>query len=411
MRHVHRHLKSHLERGLGISPVVFLNGPRQAGKSTLVQEMISPDFPAEYVTFDHVTQMAAATAAPMAYLSHRKGPLIIDEVQMVPEIFRALKSIVDTLRLQRDTIANGRFLLTGSANIMALPALSDALVGRMSVMTLYPLASCELFGGKGTFLESLFAMDFQANQDAHSLNQAISGATFPEIAALNAVQRALWCDGYVTTLLQRDVRMLAEIEKLSKLPLLLHVLATQVGNLLNEAAISRAIGLNAVTCKNYRTLFKALFLTFDIPPFHRNLQKRLVKAPKGYLVDVNLLCHLLDWHLENISPSFMGHVVENFVASELVKLLSFGTVRAQLMHFRTQDQREVDFVLECPDGRVAGIEVKNSESLGMGDFSGLKELSNLVGDDFIGGIVLYRGRDIVPFGNNLLAVPLSCLWQ
>tara|TARA_B100001750_G_C15479688_1_gene584630 strand:+ start:543 stop:1751 length:1209 start_codon:yes stop_codon:yes gene_type:complete len=400
-------------KALHASPIVFLNGPRQAGKSTIVQDLSKNEFPAEYVTFDSTTQMAAAVNAPMSYLKDRKGSLIIDEVQLVPEIFRALKIVVDELRQEQSDKLRGRFLLTGSANIMALPKLSDPLVGRMSVLTLYPISSSEAVDGKGDFIEKLFNKDFQTDDGRHKLSDIIRASTFPEISGADISERTNWFDGYLTTILQRDVRALAEIEKLSSLPNLLRILANRAGGLINDADIARDAGLNPVTSRNYKTLLKMLFLTFELAPWYRNIGKRLVKSPKGYMTDTLLLCHLLQYELSDIEknrPELFGHVLENFVATELLKLITFNEKKLDLFHFRTSDNKEVDFVLEKPNGQLAAIEVKRSDNVGKSDFKGLIELQDMTKGDFACGIVLYRGRDVVPFGENLWAVPMSNLW-
>ena len=452
--HINRHIRNKLLKVLEVSPVVFLNGPRQAGKSTLVQAIAKKEYPAEYVTFDSATQMAAAANAPENYLKERKGALIIDEVQLVPEIFRTLKIVVDELRQEHGSKLKGRFLLTDSANIMALPKLSDPLVGRMNVLTLYPISSAESLGGKGDFIERLFSKDFEADTGKNKLSNVIRASTFPEVsgakisgaeisgakvsgakvsgakvsgakvsgakvsgAEISSAEthehNTTWFDGYLTTILQRDVRTLAEIEKLSTLPNLLRILANRTGGLINDADIARDAGLNPVTSRNYKTLLKMLFLTFELAPWYRNIGKRLVKSPKGYLTDTLLLCHLLQYELSDLEknrPELFGHVLENFVATELLKLMTFRDDKMDLFHFRTSNNKEVDFVLEKPSGQLAAIEVKKSESVSKSDFKGLEELQRITGDDFICGIVLYRGRYVVPFEQNLWAVPMSNLW-
>ena len=410
---INRYIRSKLLSALKVSPIVFLNGPRQAGKSTLVQAIAKKDYPAEYVTLDSTTQMAAAANSPESYLKQRSGALIIDEVQLVPEIFRALKIVVDELRQDYGAKLKGRFLLTGSANIMALPKLSDPLVGRMSILTLYPLASAEVSGGKGDFIQRLFDRNFEAYTKKYSLSDIIRTATYPEISGADIHERTTWFDGYLTTILQRDVRALAEIEKLSTLPNLLRILANRAGGLINDADIARDAGLNPVTSRNYKTLLKMLFLTFELAPWYRNIGKRLVKSPKGYMTDTLLLCHLLQYELTDLEknrPELFGHVVENFVATELLKLTTFIYDKIDLYHFRTSDNKEVDFVLEKPNGQLAAIEVKKSDSVAKSDFKGLEELQTITGQDFVCGIVLYHGRDVVPFGKNLWAVPVSNLW-
>jgi predicted AAA+ superfamily ATPase len=419
MRTYARNITSRIKDALKVSPIVFLNGPRQSGKSTLVQsiaDQIGNDGkPATYHTFDRPTEMAAASSAPEAFLTAYKGKLIIDEVQMVPELFRALKVVVDELRLTDKENANGKYLLTGSANIMALPKLSDPLVGRMTVLPLYPFTTSEASVGKGNAIDRFFKMDFEGINDRDiRLIDAIKLATFPEISHKQAKDRSIWFDGYITTILQRDVKQLAELEKISVLPNLLRVLATRAGGLINEADISRDIGLNAITAKSYRSVLKNMFLNFDVVPWYKNIGKRLVKASKGYLVDTLMMCHMLDLNIDDIEinkPDLFGHVLENYVATELMKLLTFSDTKAQLLHFRTSDGKEIDFLLERQDGSVFAIEVKKSEAVGPHDFKAIKELSELAPKEFIGGIVLYSGKHVVPFGKNLWAVPFHILWQ
>ena len=405
MTFINRLIRNRLLDALNTSPIVFLNGPRQAGKSTLVQEISKKEFPAEYTTFDSTTQIAAAANAPESFLRERKGALIIDEVQLVPEIFRALKTVVDERRMTENSKTKGHFLLTGSANIMALPKLSNSLVGRMTILTLYPVSGAEASGGTGDFIERVFNQDFEPDNDKapHSgkfgLLDMIRKATFPEISAANINERTNWFDGYLTTILQRDVRSLAEIEKFSTLPNLLRILASRAGGLVNDADIARDAGLNPVTARNYKTLLKMLFMTFEVAPWYRNIGKRLVKSPKGYMTDTLLLCHLLQYELTDIEknrPELFGHIVENFVATELLKLSTCRNDKLALYHFRTSDNKEVDFVLEKPNGQLVGIEVKNRDFVDKSDFKGLEDLQSVTSDDFI-------------CGKNMWAVPMSNL--
>lgn len=398
------------------SPTVFINGPRQAGKSTLVQTLPGRSWPAGYLTFDDASQLGAAQANPESFLRACQRPQILDEVQMVPDLFRALKMLVDETRIDPTAKANGQFLLTGSANIMALPALADALVGRMVVMTLYPFSALEISTGQGGFLSRLMGNGFKTgrcNSDT-PLTKIIQQATFPEISKSDKPARHRWFESYLSTILQRDVRQLADIAKLGVLPNLLRILASRAGCLINAADIGRSIGLNAVTTKNYRILLQMMFLTFDISPWFRNIGKRLVKSPKGYLIDTSLLCHLQQIDLEHVviaDPHVFGHVFENFVATELIKQLSFSSIQAQLLHFRTSDNKEVDFVFEQFNGTLAAIEVKARDAVNIDDFRGLKELEKQAGKDFICGIVLYTGKVRIPFGERLWAIPANELWS
>jgi predicted AAA+ superfamily ATPase len=416
--YLYRHITRRIIEALKVSPIVFLNGARQTGKSTLVKtiagDMSATERAVNYVTLDRPVFLAAASSAPEAFITSYEAPLIIDEVQLAPELFRALKVVVDEARQIKGSQANGQYLLTGSANIMALPKLSDSLVGRMAVLTLYPFTTAEATDNRLGGLKRILQLDFNGIQDKGlTLLQAIKLGTFPEIAPMDDERRHIWYDSYITTILQRDVRQIADLEKMSLLPHLLNVLAARTGGLMNDADIARDVGLNSVTSKAYRNILKLMFLTFDVMPWYRNVGKRLVKSPKGYLIDTCLICHLLDYSIDDIAvrkPDLFGHLVENFVATELLKQLSNTDIKAQLYHFRTSDGKEVDFILEKPDGSVFAIEVKRNEKVSMDDFKGIKAFEELTGKDFIGGIVLYSGKDAVPFGKNLWAVPFFALW-
>ena len=332
---------------------------------------------------------------------------------MVPEIFRPLKIVVDQLRQEHETKPNGRYLIAGPVHIMALPKLSDPLVGRMNVLTLYSFSSAEALGGSGDFIGRLFNKDFNADTGNQKLTDVIRKSTYPEISGASDHELTRWFDDYLTRILQRDIHSLAKIAKPSIIPNLLRILANRAGSLVNDADIARDVGLNHVTTRNYKALLKMLYLTIEIAPWYRNIGKRLVKAPKGYLIDTLLLCYLLGYELDDLAknrPELFGHVLENFVATELLKLMSFQDKRMDLFHYRTSDNKEVDFVIEKTNGQFAAIEVKHRDYLSNSDFKGLRELERLAGDDFICGIVLYRGQDVVPFGQNLWAVPINNLW-
>lgn len=437
---IHRTISQDILDALERMPVVFVNGPRQAGKSTLVQVLAKKSWPAVYISFDEASQLGAAQANPESFLrgytyepqsalfdtdlfsalsgkrNLNKRALILDEVQRAPELFRALKIIVDELRLEHKSAANGRYLLTGSANIMALPGLAEALVGRMAIITLYPLSALEIVKGKGLFLGTLFENGFQAKKSKEidqSLVEIMLRATFPEITDQDDRERHRWFESYITTILQRDVRQIANIEKLGALPNLLRILASRAGGLLNEADIARSVGLNAVTTKSYRLLLRMMFLNFDVRPWYRNIGKRLIKAPKIYLTDTSLLCHLLQINLRKTAAGDshkFGQVLENFVASELLKQLAHFDQQVELLHFRTSDGKEVDFILQKPGGALAGIEVKAKDNVGNDDFKGLREFQDQIGKDFACGVVLYRGNSLIPFGDKLWAVPVNALW-
>ena len=415
MTYIPREITKNILEGLQSMPAVFVNGPRQAGKSTLTAKISKNELDAEYVTFDDVSILASARYNPQGFLQSFKKTVVIDEVQMAPEIFRQLKKIIDNRRVAGENV-NGKYLLTGSSNINTVPELSEALVGRVMLIPLFPFSSGEIAQSTGNIVRSVFEDTFSFQNLAtvkYSLKDMIRKATFPEISLNKDINVNRWFESYINTLLYRDLRNISQVEKLYELPNLLKVLAAQAGGLLNDASLARATRLNQMTLRRYRMLLQNVFLTMFVPPWFGNIKKRLVKAPKIYFTDTLMLTHLLGYDIEtmeSLNPVLWGFVVENFVASELSKKLSLAE-DGKLYHFRTSDDKEVDFVIEKRNGEIAGFEVKNSSSVDISDFKGLKFLQSLVKDKFIRGVVLYRGNKILPFDKKLIAMPIDLIWS
>lgn len=406
-----RHITPALLAAVADTPIVLLIGARQTGKSTLVQELAASVHPAQYLTFDDVGVLAAAHADPAGFLAGLNGPVVLDEVQRVPELFIALKASVDRDRRP------GRFLLTGSANVLLLPHLAELLVGRMEVLTLWPLSQGEIDGGTknfidATFSQAVFTFPGPAESWTQLMERIVRGG-YPEVLSrVTDARRKAWFRSYVTTLLQRDVRDLANIEGLTALPRLLSLLASRAASLLNNSELSRSSTIPLTTLKRYLALFETSFLIQLLPAWSGNLGKRLVKAPKLMLSDTGLLAHLLgvDRQVLETDRALAGSLLENFVAMELYKQATWSEVQPQLFHFRTQTGQEVDIVLEDASSRIVGIEVKASATVSARDFKGLRVLADAVGQRFVRGIVLYTGTEVIPFGPQLQAVPLSVLW-
>ncbi|MCL5997445.1 MAG: ATP-binding protein [Chloroflexi bacterium] len=396
--------------------MVVLQGARQTGKSTLAQIICREAHPSEYLTMDSLSVLAAAQTDPHSFLVGLRGKdVILDEIQRVPELFVSVKEEVDRER------APGRFLLTGSANAMLLPRLSDSLAGRLQLITLWPLAQCEIGGTRGDFIDVAFRAEFTTRRipcDRRDvIHRALLGG-YPEV--VNKAHSGTppdrlgdWFDAYVTTLLQRDVRDLANIQGLSEFPLLLRLIASRATAALNVADLSRSSGIANVTLHRYLTLLRTIFLIQLIQPWSGNLGSRLVKSPKVLMTDTGVLSYLNGLSEEQMlaSPAFSGPLVENFVGMELLKLASWSQQRPQLFYYRTHDRKEVDFVLQARSGKLVGVEVKASATVDGADFKGLQSFAEAVGQPFVCGILLYSGETLLPFGNNLYAVPISALWE
>ena len=408
---IRRNITSNLLAALADTPVVLLNGARQTGKSTLAKAIASREYPAKYITLDDFSPLSAARHDPVGFLAGLDGPVIIDEVQKAPNLFPAIKAVVDRDRQP------GRFLLTGSANVFLLPRLSESLAGRMEILTLWPFSQGEIAGIREAFIDTLFDKKIPARvpdpeNQARILGRLMIGGYPEPFLRTSSARRNAWFESYVTTLLHRDVRDLANIEGLANLPRILSILAIRVPNFLNFAELSRTAAIPQSTLKRYLTLLEAVFLVQNIPAWSGNLGKRLVKASKVVISDTGLKAHLTGTRAERmVADGSIGGYLENFVIMELRKQIAWSRIRPKMFHFRTQTGQEVDIVLEDPTGRLAGIEVKSASMVGPEDFRGLRALAEAAGRSFHRGIVLYMGTEIVPFGQNLHAVPVPALWN
>jgi uncharacterized protein len=407
----HRNITGEVHDALADTPVVLINGPRQSGKSTLARQLTASLNDASYVTFDDPTTLALATADATGFLARLPRHAVIDEVQRRPEIFLPIKAAVDKDRVP------GRFLLTGSANVMLLPRLSESLAGRMQVIPLLPLSQGEIAGHSEGFIDQIFGSEDLEVRDFPGTREGLFDRVFtggyPEVLVRPpGRRREAWFDAYAGTVLQRDVADLANIEDLTALPRLLELYATRSGSLLNYSDVSRSMGLAQMTLRRYTALLRALFLIEELPAWSNNLGTRLIRTPKMYLNDSGLLTHLLHATSERqaFESNVAGPLLESFVLGELRKQVSWSEMRPRILFFRDHGGSEVDFVLEARGGQIVGIEVKASASPGPRAFRGLERLRELAGDRFVRGVLFYTGDTALPNGDRLWALPVSRLW-
>ncbi len=408
---IKRNLLKKLLKSLESSPVVLLTGARQVGKTTLMKE-VGEHHHFKYITFDDLTMLGAAQQDPVGFISGQPKPLIIDEIQRVPEITLPIKLDVDTHN------ENGRYALTGSANPLVVPKLNDSLAGRMIILNLWPLSRGELLGRCESFLDTVFGEQWHMPSVYETLNQRslinllIMGG-YPRMQGLDETMRHEWCNSHLMTILERDAPDIANIKRLKELPLVMKLLAMRASNLLNVSEVSLLAGIPNSTLTTYLHILEALFLIIRQPSWHTNRSKRLTKMPKIYLSDSGLLSYLLgaDHNLLEKNGVLLGQVLENFVVQEIRKQATWSMQRVSLYHFRTQAGQEVDLLLENARGHVVGIEIKSSMTVRPGDFKGLYALAEEAGDLFVRGFVVYLGSEVVPFGNNMFALPISALWS
>ena len=394
------------------SPVVLVEGARQAGKSVLVRDLVGRVRTASYVTFDDALQLAAAQANPQDYVLGLPDPVVLDEVQRAPELFRAIKLSVDQDRRP------GRFLLTGSSNVLLLPRLSDSLAGRMRRVTLWPLSQGELGGSVEGFVDALFAeaepTRVDGGENRATLAERIVRGGFPEAVGLPAGSvRDGWMRDYVATLLSRDVREIAAVAARVGLPRLLRMLAVRSGTLLNASDLSRTTGIPRGTIDRYLALFTITFAVRFVPAWAGDVARRLVKSPKILFVDSGVCAHLAGVDAARLvdDPDRFGPLLETFVGGELTRQIDWAADRVELLHYRDSSGAEVDWVLEDARGRLVGVEVKATASPTASDFKGLRAFAANVGARFHRGVVLHTGSATVPLGDGLWAMPVEALWR
>lgn len=405
---VPRRVQSKITAALQDTRVVLVVGPRQAGKTTLAKLYANRDRP--YITLDDPATLAAARSDPTGFIRGLKQA-VIDEVQRAPNLLLAIKQSVD-----KDQ-APGRFLLTGSTNLMAMPQVADSLAGRLEVVVLMPFAQAELTGTPGNLLDRLLDGDglpaVGSPVVGDSLMELVLKGGYPEALRRTSVsRRQVWLQDYVALILDRDVRDIANIDQLDRMPRLLDVLAVHAGQLVNHSSYGAALGLTAPTAQKYVGILERLFLLRQVPPWSHNQVSRLTKTPKLHFLDSGLLAALRGATAGQLHKdrTNYGPLLENFVVSEVLKLITWSDKRLRISHFRTKEQDEVDLVLEDRQGHVIGIEVKASATVRPQDLRGLRQLQAAVGDKFVQGLVLHDHDRITPFDEKLHAGPVSLLW-
>ncbi|MDJ0765814.1 MAG: ATP-binding protein [Myxococcota bacterium] len=404
-----RYIEPSLHEALADTPVVCLLGPRQAGKTTLVRQLVPER---AYINFDDVALLNAAQLDPTGFVQGLPNHVTLDEVQRVPEIMPVIKSAVDQQRKP------GQFLLTGSANLLLLPRVQESLAGRAEVLQLYPLSEQEKHRCKHSILERLIGGEIKPDiigeqKGIEGIAEAICVGGYPEPNTRQPDRARQWHRQYVNAIIQRDVKDIAAIRDEEEMQRLMTMLTYRTASLINISSLANELGMRRETTERYLTILERLFLIRRLPAWHRKQAKRMVKAPKVHIIDSGLAATLSevkadDWR--DYSTDF-GPILETFVVQQLICQSGWVDLGLRFSHYRDKDQIEVDLVIE--QGRsVWGVEVKKSASIQAQDSRGLKRLAKQAGKQFKGGIILYCGNNCLPLGQeNCFAVPMNALWQ
>ncbi|MCY3767552.1 MAG: ATP-binding protein [Gemmatimonadetes bacterium] len=405
-----RSLEPVIREALADTPVVCVLGPRQCGKTTLVRQL-APD--RAYISLDEHNYHQTALADPAGFVASLPDAVTLDEVQRAPALLPAIKNVVDQDRRP------GRFVLTGSANLLLMPTVTESLAGRTEIAQLHPLTESEKARAPGRFLSDLLngaikpGIRQETTPDGPSLPDRLVAGGFPEPLTRTPVRSRQWHRQYLRSIIDRDVQDVARVRDAHELSRLLELLALRSAGLLNTSNLADTLGLDRSTVNHYIAVLERLFLVRRLPAWHRNPAKRLIRSPKVHLVDTGLAATLADltaydWLGRRDS---MGHLLESFVVQQLIAQATWTEPDLRFWHYRDKDRVEVDIVITLGQ-RTWGIEVKAARTLAPRDGKGLVRLADRCGADFESGVLLYAGRDRLPLADKrMLAVPLSDLWE
>ena len=405
-----RSLEPVIREALADTPVVCLLGPRQCGKTTLVQQL-APD--RAYVSLDEHNYHQTALADPAGFVASLPEAVTLDEVQRAPALLPAIKRAVDQDRRP------GRFVLTGSANLLLVPTVTESLAGRMEMAQLHPLTESEKARAPGRFLSDLLngaikpGIRPEATPEGPSLPDRLVAGGYPEPLTRTPVRSRQWHRQYLRSIIDRDVQDVARVRDARELARLLELLALRSAGLLNTSNLANTLGLHRSTVDHYIAVLERLFLVRRLPAWRRNPAKRLIRTPKVHLLDTGLAATLADLTAYDWlgRRDRMGHLLESFVVQQLIAQATWTEPDLRFWHYRDKDRVEVDVVITRGE-KTWGIEVKAARGITSGDGKGLVRLADRCGEDFESGVLLYAGRDRLPLADKrILAVPLSELWE
>jgi len=397
-----RSLEAVVKTALKISPIVLLKGARQVGKSTLAM-----GFTPHYVVLDDVTTRINAKNDPNLFVQKLDKPICIDEIQKAPELLESLKIYIDKHR------SNGDFLITGSANILDMKQTKDTLAGRIIEVDLYPLSAKEKSSKPSeNIIDALFDKNFSITSKSYDeiINDIVVGG-YPESLKLETpLERKLWFASYVSTYIERDARDMAELRDIDSFFRFLHILAPRSTTLLIKSDMAKEVGVRVETIENYLTILEQTFQIKFVRPYFENIGKQFVKSPKIYLNDTGVASYFLGINSADDleSSHYKGALFETFVCNELVKHISFASNQTQIFHYRTNDKKEIDFILKQND-KIVAIEVKSASKVDKSDFRHILDFQKSCHGEVF-GVVFYAGENVLWIDESCVALPFGFFW-
>ena len=394
-----RSVENIFKTALETFPVVLLNGARQVGKSTIAIEYFD-----NYITFDDGQMRLFAKENPKAFLKNLDTPICLDEIQKVPDLLEYIKIDIDTHR------ENGRYLLTGSSNILDHKDSKDTLAGRLCEIQLFPLSSKEKDNkSEENIIIQLLNRDFKVKNQHFSdkiVSHILDGG-YPEITKLKGFAKELWFKSYISTYIERDARDLANIRDLDNFIRFVNILATRSATILNKSSLSSSVGIKDITTDNYLSVLNRIYQISLVKPYFANIGKQFVKSPKILFTDTGVLCSLLGINSKEklLDSPYSGQVFETYIFCELQKHLANLNETAKIYHYRTNDKKEIDFVIEV-DNTIIAIEVKQSSTIQKSDFKHILDFQQRYDRDIL-GIVFYNGNITIELDDNLVAIPFG----
>jgi predicted AAA+ superfamily ATPase len=400
-----------IKEALKTSRVTILAGARQCGKTTIANQLAHADNDIDFRSLDDIAMLTSAKADPHGFVRHDKRTLIIDEIQRAPDLLIAIKKEVD------ENPAYGRFLITGSADIQSLPTVSESLAGRVSKVLLHPLSQGEITGSCPNFIRNAFQQQFDCNgiTKREALELAIKGG-FPESVLSNSIENAFnWCNNYVNTLIEHDLKDMSNIRRHDAIKELIKVLAAWSSKFMDKAGIMSALSIRKPTFDSYFSILQNMFLVDTVQPWLKTDYEYVSKKPKIFMSDTGLMAGILGWNLDQIEfdQDKCGKLMETFVHNQLVAEIDACSGNFSLYQYRDSEKREIDFVIQNRHNDILAVEVKSGSNVSIDSFKHIKwfreKMSKKI-NNFI-GIVLYTGKNIAKFGDNLWAIPMDALWR